>query len=91
MKIIDYIADSDYALLVFIIIVYILMVIFGYSIGFDAGLREPVCLCDDVFVVRGIEQTERSHYKYTLEQAGKIFKWDSVQMYNLGDSLRINK
>lgn len=87
----DKIVDTTSVLVVIIILLYGLMFAAGYSTGADAGRREPACIQDDYFVIQGIEQPERSHYVYTLEHYGRIFKLNSVRQYNIGDSLRINK
>ena len=90
MSISDKIVDTPSVLVVIIILLYVLMFAAGHSMGADAGRREPVCLYDEYFVIQGIEQ-KRSHYTYTLEHSGRIFKWDSVRKYNIGDSLRVSK
>lgn len=87
----DKIVDTPSVFVVIIILLYVLMFASGYSIGSDTGRREPVCLHDGYFVIQGIEQPEGSYYTYTLEHAGRIFKWNSVQKYNIGDSLRVTK
>lgn len=86
----DKIVDTPSVLVVIIILLYVLMFASGYSIGSDAGRHEHVCLHNGYFVIQGIEQ-KRSCYTYTLEHSGRIFKWDSDQKYNIGDSLRVAK
>lgn len=87
----DKIVDTPSVLVVIIILLYVLMFASGYSIGSDAGRYEHVCLHNGYFVIQGIEQPEGSCYTYTLEHSGRIFKWDSDQKYNIGDSLRVAK